>query len=194
MLNRNFALAGLTLALAGIPAMAAAPAPVAPSWTVDPASSTLGFSGTYNGTPFTGKFSEWDARIHFDPDDLANSLAEVTIDTASGGTGDPSQDEHLPGPDWFSVHDFPQASFKTESISSEAPGSYVAEGTLTIRDISLPVSLPFTLAIEGDVATMAGSLTMDRTKFGVGQGAYGGGTMVATTVTVNVELTATRGG
>jgi len=191
---RNFMTIGAVIALLALPAEAAAPARTAPAWTVDKSQSRLGFTGTYDGTPFTGQFGAWDARILFDPADLGASMADVTIETGSASTGDPDHDEHLPGPSWFSVKVFPQASFRTESISATGPDAYVAQGALTIRGVTQPVSLPFTLAIAGDIATMSGKLTLDRTAFGLGAGAYGGGDMVAPEVTVNVELTARREG
>jgi polyisoprenoid-binding protein YceI len=52
------------LALA-MPAMAAPQA-----WTVVPAASSITFSGTHAGSPFSGKFGQWAAQIAFDPADL----------------------------------------------------------------------------------------------------------------------------
>lgn len=54
-------LASLSLLFAG-QAMAAAPA-----WVVDPARSSLAFSGTHTGARFAGKFTRFKAAIAFDP-------------------------------------------------------------------------------------------------------------------------------
>ncbi len=192
MFNRIGLTAGFALAAATIPATAAAPAAKAPSWQVDHSRSELGFSGIANGGPFTGTFSGWDAQIFFDADRLAASSAAVTIDTSTANTQDPSKDQLLPDSDWFAVSMFPAASFRTDSITADGTGGYVAEGKLGIRDVTMPVSLPFTLTIDGDTATMNGSLTLNRSDFGVGQGAYAGGSSVGLDVKVNVKVVAQR--
>ena len=71
-------------------------------------------------------------------------------------------------------------------------GKYQASGDLTIRGVSKPVLLPFTLAISGDTARMNGSLVLNRTAFGIGQGQWKTGDVVASEVTVTVALTAHR--
>ena len=156
------------LALMAVPAIAA---PV-PAWTVDKAASHIGFQGAMNGQGFTGGFSRWDAKIEFDPGNLAGSKVTAVIDTGSAKTGDQTRDEALPTEDWFSIKVFP--------------------GDLTIRNATHPVTLPFTLAIAGDTAKMSGSLPLDRSLFGVGQGQFKTGDTVALKVQVNLAITANR--
>lgn len=67
----------------------------------------------------------------------------------------------------------------------------MAEGTLTIRDRTHPVTLPFTLEIEGDTARMQGATTLDRMRYDVGAGTPDEGTL-GHAVEVRAELTATR--
>ena len=189
---RNAALPTLALALAAIPAVAQAPEMMATAWAVEHDASVLGFAGVSQGQDFEGSFGTWDATINFDPANLAASMAEVTIDMGSASTDDPSRDSSLPEDDWFAIAMFPEATFESSSIEATGDNSYVAHGTLTIRDMSKAVDLPFTVDIDGDNAAMAGSLTIDRTDFGVGQGAWSSGSTVATSVTVNVAITATK--
>jgi len=193
MFRKNPITGAMALALLAIPAMAAAPQTGAPAWTVDHSRSSIGFSAVHSGQAFSGTFGKWDAAILFDPDQLTRSSADVTIDMNTPKTGDPSRDTTLPEGDWFNTFLFPTASFKAETIrAGDAPDSYIADGTLTIRDVSQPVSLPFTLAIDGDEARMQGTLTIDRGTFGVGQGVWAGDGAVSLAVKVDVEVTATR--
>ncbi|MBU0800787.1 MAG: YceI family protein, partial [Alphaproteobacteria bacterium] len=72
---------------------------------------------------------------------------------------------------------------------------YVANGVLTIRDVTLPVSVVFTLDISTDdagnkVAKMDGSFDLNRLDFGVGQGDWAGTGTVANQVNVRVSVTA----
>ena len=188
---RKIAAAGFISVLLALPASAVAPDSAAPAWDVLENRSRVGFEGAYQGTPFTGQFESWNSVIHFDPDRLEASSAKVTIDMASAESGDDSRDSSLPGNDWFAVAMFPEATFETSAIRAEGDG-YVADGTLTIRGVSQEVSLPFTLDIEGDIARMNGALTLDRSAFGVGQGAWADGKTVALEVKVEVSLVARR--
>ena len=98
----------------------------------------------------------------------------------------------MPTGDWFSVKAFPRATFTSRRITAAGPGRYLAQGDLTIRNVTRPVTLPFTLAIKGDVARMQGSAPLDRSAFGVGQGQFKAGDTVALKVQVDVAITAKR--
>lgn len=193
MIHRKPLALGTALALLAIPAAAAAPGVSAPAWTVDKAASTLGFEGVGDGAAFAGSFSGWNAAIHFDPAGLAASSAEVTIDTGSAKTGDAAKDDPLPTAQWFSTAAFPNATFATTSIKSSGGNAYVADGTLTIRGVSKDVQLPFTLTIAGNKADMEGSLVIDRSLWGIGEGSWQDHS-VDPNVTVKVKLSATKAG
>ncbi len=172
---------------AGMPA-------AAPVWTVDKPASRLGFRATANGVGFDGQFRTWDAQIAFDPKNLKASHVMVSVTMASVITGDPTRDQMLPTADWFEVSRFGKSTFETTSIAQTGPDHYVANGTLMMHGVKRPVSLPFSLKITGDVATMDGATTLDRMQFGpLGKGQAGGPETVAPQVAVNVKLTARKG-
>jgi polyisoprenoid-binding protein YceI len=62
---------------------------------------------------------------------------------------------------------------------------------LALRGIEQPITLPFTLEIAGDKASMTGSVTLDRRDFGIGAG-YGDEATVGFAVDVAVTLSAAR--
>jgi polyisoprenoid-binding protein YceI len=72
-----------------------------------------------------------------------------------------------------------------------ADQGYVATGTLTLRGMEQPVSLPFSLDLQGDTAVMTGTTTLDRRDFGIGK-SYGDEASVGFPVTVTVDLVARR--
>ena len=163
------------------------------NWIVDKAESKIEFLGVQKGKSFTGKFTDYDALINFDPDDLASSYVKVVIDMSSAEAGDEERNESLPGKDWFNVKTFPQAVFESSEFTLISGSDYTAQGTLTIRDKSLPVTLPFTLTISGDIAEMTSEgLTLDRTDYGVGQGVWSKGEWVDKNVAVNIRVVANR--
>jgi len=165
-------------------------APAAGIWTLDKAGSRITFQGSVNGQPIDGVFKRWDAQIAFDPRNLRNSHAAVTIDVASLLTGDPVRDQMLPGPDWFNVARFPSATFVASAISQTGPDRYQAEGELRIHGVAQHAVLPFTLSLTRDRATLRGAVSLDRLAFGVGQGRFAADAPVARRVVVQVRLSA----
>lgn len=187
-----------------VPAATPTPAPLAtpvaspsaamPSrWTVRRAASSLGFHTSWSQGQVDGHFGTWDATILFDPGALDASSVKVTIDMASASTGVPDTEGALPGDDWFAAATHPRASFVASTFRHRGGDRYEAIGTLTIRGTSRPLTLPFTLAITDDIATMSGTVVIDRTRFGIGQGEWASTTDVPAGVTVAVTIKADRG-
>lgn len=157
------------------PGAAAPEAPPAQpaTWRVDPRASSIRFAFDYDdqaGAPtrFEGRFRRWRADIRFDPANLAQSYAAVTIETASASDGVELHDDALPTEPWFDSANYPHASFRTTEIRRDGDG-YRARGRLTIKGRAREVDLPFTLIVSGDVATMAARTSIDRRDFDIGE-------------------------
>ena len=189
-------LAGLVAAPAAVPLIAPTPAlaqAAAPAWTVDKAASTLGFrAGMSDGGGYDGKFEKWEAVINFDPANLAGSKAAVTIDTGSVTIDYADAQAELPDANWLNVAKFPTASFTTKSIKSVGANKYEALGDLKILEVTREVTLPFTLTITGDTAKMDGTMTIDRTKWGLGKGKWTEGDFVNLEAGIKVQVVAKR--
>lgn len=181
------------------PSGAASLGPAAPrgpnAWAVDQQASTLGYAFVYtsNGIDqrFAGRFSRWNAAITFDPDNLAASHVTATIDMASAADGVPLHDRQLPAPAWFDTASHPTATFQSSEFVRLPNGAYEARGALTIKGVVQPLTLPFTLLINGQNAVMEGSASIDRRAFGVGVGADAD-TDIGPTVQVTIHIEATR--
>jgi polyisoprenoid-binding protein YceI len=178
------------LALAAtVPSAAAAPV----KWNVDQAKSSLEFALVVEGSAVKGKFSAFGSQIAFCTDDLAHSSAKITIPMDEAKTGLAERDAMLLKPAWFNILDFPQAVFQTTSFTHKGGNKYEAVGTLKLKGVTKPVTLPFTLDIAGDTAVMKGETVLKRLAFGVGQGPdFADGTRVALDVKVMVNVTARR--
>jgi polyisoprenoid-binding protein YceI len=94
------------------------------------------------------------------------------------------------GADYFDSATYPTARFEGEIVKTET--GYEATGPLTIRDQSVPITLPFELTFAGDTATMRGTTTVNRLDFNIGQGTQDEGTL-AFAVDIDVALTAKKG-
>jgi len=172
-------------------ALAAPMAAHGAAYAVDPASSRLSFTGAFDGRPFTGVFRNWTAQIDFDPAHLEASRVKVVVQTGSVGTGTAEYDKTLAEPAWFNVRQFPTAVFVAKTFSKMGPNRYMARGELTIRNVTRPTALPFSLQPAGPRTRMKAELTLDRTQFGIGAGDFSGDRPLAKTVRVNVDLVAT---
>lgn len=164
----------------------------ATAWSMDPEKSTLGFSGTQTGNAFSGTFGRFSADILFDPDNLAGSSIAVTVATDSAATGDRQRDRAIPGGDWFAASQFPEAVFRSQTIRALDDGTFEADGALTVRDVSQPLTLPFSVTIAGDSAVADGTVTLNRRDFGVGRGEFETGKWVGLEVPVTFHIEATR--
>ena len=154
--------------------------------------SSLTFSATWSGNAIEGRFNRWTADILFSPEALDRSKLTVGVDMASAVTGDAQRDESLPSGDFFDTAEHPKATFTASKFRKTGEGKYVADGTLDLRGVKKPLSLPFTLKIDGDTATARGVTTLDRTVFGVGQGEWASTDQIAAGVKVSFSLTAKR--
>lgn len=154
------------------------------NWQV--AEGTLGFSVKQMGAQVAGSFATWSAEITFDPATGTGAVA-VDIDTTSLTVGSVTQ--QATGAEFFDVATHPTATFTADI--APAGDAYAATGTLSLRGVEKPVSLPFTLVIEGETARMTGSATLDRRDFGMGPN-YPDESSVGFAVTVDIALTARR--
>jgi polyisoprenoid-binding protein YceI/cytochrome b561 len=155
-------------------------------------SSTLGFSASWAEDTIEGQFKRWTADILFSPEALDRSKLTVSIDMGSATTGDEQRDSSLPSGDFFDTASHPKATFTASKFRKTGEGKFVADGTLDLRGVRKPLSLPFTLKIDGDTATARGVTTLDRTVFGVGQGEWASTDQIGAKVKVSFAITAKK--
>lgn len=155
-------------------------------------SGTLGFTADWAGDAVTGAFAKWTPNILFAPDAVDRSTIAVRVDLASVSTGDAQRDGALPSSDWFDVATSRYAVFTSRRIrKTGGADAYVADGTLDLRGVKRPIAVPFTVRIIGDHATARGSLRIDRTTFGIGQGEWAATDQIAANVTLRFSIAAT---
>jgi polyisoprenoid-binding protein YceI len=177
--------------LAAIAVLVVIGAALAANWRIAPEQSRLGFAATQAGSPFEGAFRRFAAEISFDAADLASSRAVVVIEMASAETGNLERDVALQGSDWFAVSRFPQARFETRGFRGLGNDRFEADADLTIRDVTRPVTVPFTLRPDPDGVRARGEVAINRTAWGVGQGQWASEQWIPHAVTVRFDLLAT---
>lgn len=162
-------------------------ASVASEWQVE--DGEIEITVTQFGNKITGNFDDWTAAINFDPDrtDGPKGQVDVTINMASLEFG--SLTDQALGTDFFDLATHTTASFKGDIVNADA--GFLVNGGLTLKGVTLPVTLPFTLDINQNTARMAGTVSLNRMDFGIGQGLPDEGSLKFA-VTVHVNLTASR--
>jgi cytochrome b561/polyisoprenoid-binding protein YceI len=156
-------------------------------WTVQ--DGTIGIAVSQFGSTVEGSFADWTSSISFDETVQIGKAGEVTTTLSIPSLSLGSVTDQAMGPDFFNAEGFPTATFQADiNVASD---SYVADGTLTIKDQSVPVSLPFTLQVNENTAQMRGTTTLDRRDFAIGQSVTDEATL-GFTVTIDIALTATR--
>ncbi|MEE4188821.1 MAG: cytochrome b/b6 domain-containing protein [Roseobacter sp.] len=143
---------------------AAALEAVQSDWAVQ--EGTLEITVSQLGAPVTGSFADWTAAIRFDETRDSGTVGSVDVVISIGSLTLGSVTREALGADFFNVEGFPTANFNAE-ILRDATG-YAAVGTLTIKDESLPLTLPFTLDVNEGLAVMEAQTQIDRRHYKIG--------------------------
>lgn len=174
-----------SLALAA--ALLAAAAPAFAADYVQQAGSTLTFATKYQGEVFAGTFPGFTAKLSFDPAQLASSKLDVTIPMAGANTKNSERDDTLKGADFFSIAKFPQARFTATKFRSLGGNNYAADGSLSLRGATKPVTLTFTWT-PGDKPVLTGKATVKRLDFAVGGGDWADTSIIPNEVAVSTKV------
>ncbi len=128
--------------------------------------SHLGFSETH------GRFNNVSGSLAYDAANPTKSSLNVTIDANSVDTNNKQRDDHLRGPDFFNVKQFPKIEFKSTKIGV-ADNGWNVTGTMTMHGESKEVTIPLKKNGEGETPFrdyrigFSGELTIKRSDFGM---------------------------
>ena len=138
------------VALAATPALAAGPTTDLAKvegghFVVDKSHAKIIFSTTHFGfSTYYGLFTDFDAKLDFDPKAPTASQLAVTVDLNGIDTTNPKLDNHLKSAEFFDVARFPTASFKSTKIEVTGPTTGRITGQLTLHGVTKPVVLDTT--------------------------------------------------
>ncbi|WP_323770028.1 cytochrome b/b6 domain-containing protein [Antarctobacter sp.] len=150
---------------------------------------TLALDVQQFGQQVQGSFGDWTAQIAYDDSDAPGPKGDVRVEVAIGSLTLGSVTAQAMGPDFFDATQFPTAVFTADITRGDA--GLVANGTLDLKGRQVPITLPFALTIDGNVAQMTGSATLDRRDFGIGD-SMTDPAQLGHAVVIDVSLTAQR--
>nr|WP_309501586.1 cytochrome b/b6 domain-containing protein [uncultured Roseovarius sp.] len=161
---------------------------VASDWQVR--DGTLEIEIVQMGSTISGSFAEWTADITYDGSDAPGQRGTVTVTISVPSLSLGGMTDQAKGADYLDAANHATATF-TADLLREAEAGLVADGTLRIKDQSVPLRLPLDLQIDGNEAKARGSARVDRRDFNIGQSVSDEGTL-AFGVEIRFDLTATR--
>lgn len=159
----------------------------AAAWNVTGSSVT--FVVMNGGSPVKGTLTGLKADIRFDPSSLETSSIRATVEAATIKTGIALRDRHLRSEDYFYSTLYPRIVMACDRFESLGNGKYLGAFEVTMRGKKKRVDVPFTFRGDGDSGKFSGTVTIDRTEFGVG----GRSRFVANEAVVTVEVDVKRG-
>ncbi|MEO6422599.1 MAG: YceI family protein [Candidatus Nitrotoga sp.] len=125
------------LLLASLPFAAHA----ADSYSIDPQHTFAHFSVSHLGfSTMHGRFDKNSGKMTLNRAAKSGSV-DFTIEAASITTGFVKRDDHLRSPDFFSVVEFPNLTYKSSAIKFKGDTPISVEGNLTILGVTKPVTL-----------------------------------------------------
>lgn len=166
-------------------------------YQLDPAHSSIGFSVRHMMiAKVRGQFPKYEAKAQLNPDDLASSSVEATIDVASIDTGVADRDAHLRSGDFFDAEKHPTITFRSTAVEAAGEGRYRLTGELTICETTKPVTLE--VEATGPAKDPWGNTrlgfslhgTLNREEFGLtwNQALEAGGFLVGKDVKIECEI------
>jgi len=132
-------------ACATAPVLDAAAAPEG-AYVLDPAHASVNWSLSHSGLSFyTARFDDITGALDFNPDAPTASRLDVRIDPKSVSTGDPDWDNKLATDGkYFDGNTFSEIRFVSTSATKTSNSTGKVTGDLTLKGVTLPVTLDVT--------------------------------------------------
>jgi polyisoprenoid-binding protein YceI len=173
------------LASAVLPSLSRAQGPV---FAITPEQSSIRFF-VKASVAIEGNFEKWDATLTFPSADATSAVLDIKIYADTVNTGSGMKDDKLKSKDFFNAKEDPYITFHSTKVTQTGPTTFDVQGTFTIRGVSKPETLAFTLTGKGTGnGEIKGAMAFDRKEFGMNSGIPF--IKIADRVEVNVALKA----
>jgi len=118
-----------------------------------------------------GTFDKWEATMTFPSTDVTTGVLDIKIQAASVNTGSGMKDDKLRSKDFFNAKDDPYITFHSNKVVQTGPNTLDIPGTFTIRGVSKPETLTFTITGKGTgEGSVKGTMAFDRKQYGMNSG------------------------
>jgi polyisoprenoid-binding protein YceI len=118
-----------------------------------------------------GTFEKWDSTLTFTSTDVSTGVLDIKIQADSVSTGSGMKDGKLKSKEFFDVKEDPLITFHSDKVVQTGPTTFDLPGTFTIRGVSKPETLSFTVTGEGTGSgEIKGTMAFDRKDYGMTHG------------------------
>jgi polyisoprenoid-binding protein YceI len=134
-------------------------------WKADEKTSTVNWE--LLDSDKKGTFGNLVTTINFDKKKLEKSNITASVDVATLKAGNEKLEKHLISADFFNAEKFPKITFTSKEIKATETG-YLAKGTLTMKDSTKAMDLPFTFSEKDKKqGVFSGTMTVSACDYGV---------------------------
>jgi len=170
-MSESFTLSRVRLAviclLAFAPSLSQAQAPV---FSISQPDSSVKFY-VKASVSLVGTFEKWDSTLTFTSTDVSTGVLDIKIQADSVSTGSGMKDGKLKSKEFFDVKEDPLITFHSDKVVQTGPTTFDLPGTFTIRGVSKPETLSFTVTGEGTGSgEIKGTMAFDRKDYGMTHG------------------------
>jgi polyisoprenoid-binding protein YceI len=136
---------------------------------INPASSTVGFTGAKVTGSHNGSFPTFTGSVDLDPARVENSRVSVDIDTTSITTDTPRLTEHLKSADFFDVARHPRATFTSTAITAGGANgaTHTITGNLALHGVTRAITFPATVTVTPAEVAATAEFVINRRDYGI---------------------------
>ena len=186
----------------------AAPVGQATVYTVDPAASSIAWTGgkLVGGDEHTGTLSITEGRLAVQGEaitagDFVVDMNSLTVTDLDENSGKSKLEGHLKNEDFFEANTYPTSTFEitgVEAVTGEPGVTHRLTGNLTMKGVAKQVTIPANVTVSGDrITANTPAFEIDRQQWGIqyGSGALGiaQDKIIKDEMVLEIDLVATRG-
>lgn len=160
-------------------------------WQPEVAASSVTFVAQQAGAPVEGRFGRFDGLLCLDEAAPGEDKVLFSVETGSVDMGMPEFDAAMRGPDFLDSSRWPVARFVSHGVQSRGAGHYVVAGSLTIRDKTRDIEVPFRTSSGNGRTTLSGETVIRRLDHDLGLGEWSDTRWIGADVTIKLEITLT---
>ena len=158
-------------------------ATLAPHWSLDHDSSSVGFTvkTVWGLIPVRGRFDRFNGSYEVGRN---GTTIELTIDADSVDTGNGKRDDHLRSSDFFGVDNHSQVRFRSTRVHATGDGILRVVGNLEVAGVVEPLEFTAKVKPAGEGLAVEATTTVDQRRFGMSSGVLG---MIRRPTTLHVK-------
>jgi polyisoprenoid-binding protein YceI len=143
----------------------------APAFAISPAPDSAVTFYVKASVELRGTFDKWDATATFTSPDVSTGVLDIKIQADSVNSGSGMKDGKLKSKDFFDVKQDPLITFHSTKFTQTGPNTIKVDGNFTIRGVTKPESLTFTVTgIGTGEGSIKGTMAFDRKDYGMDKG------------------------